>query len=176
MIFGQPPREWLRLVFEHQALWRRATLLFITGVITTLLGLTLLGSLFRGAGDPGFSQVGLLAFAFGAVMWVINLAARLTVDPWAAKEMAATGKIPEVYTPITAWTGALFVVYTILTFTALALYGGAALATSLLPGWVGWASIIYGLAGLLLLAASRDAPPFLHYLMPILLGILLLLS
>lgn len=176
MIFGQPPREWLRLVFEHQALWRQATILFITGVIVTLLGLTLLGSLFRGAGDPAFSQVGLLAFVFGAIMWVINLAARLTLDPWAAKAMVATGEIPEAYKPITAWTGALFVIFTILTFAALAIYGGAVLVTGLLPGWAGWLAIVYGLAGLLLLVVTRDAPPFLHYLMPILIGALLLLA
>jgi hypothetical protein len=176
MIFGQPPREWLRLVVEHQGLWRQATILFITGVIVTLLGLTLLGALFRGAGDPGYSQVGLLAFIFGAVMWVINLAARLTVDPWAAKAMVARGEIPEAYTPITAWTDALFMIYTILTFVALAIYGGAMLATGLLPSWVGWAAIIYCLAGLLLLVGTRDAPPFLHYLMPILIGALLLLA
>jgi hypothetical protein len=175
VIFGQPPREWLRLVFEHQALWRVASILFIAGVTTTLLGLALFGSLLAKAGAPSFAQAGLIAYMVGAVMFVINLAARLTVDPWAAKATAETDAIPEAYAPLTMWIGALFVIFTILTFTGLAIYGGAVLATGLLPSWSGWLAIVYGLGGLGLLAAIRDAPPFLQYLMPILLGVLLLL-
>lgn len=176
LIFGQPPREWLRLVGEHLSLWRWATLLFISGPIVTVMGFGLLTTLLRGAGDQEFAQLGLLAVALGAVVWVIHLAARLTVDPWAARMQAQTGAIPESYTAITMWTGVLYVVYTILTFTALVLYGGAMLAATLLPHWVGWVSVCYGLAGLVFFAVARDAPPFLHYLMPILLGALLLLS
>jgi hypothetical protein len=176
LIFGQPPREWLRLVGEHPSLWRWATLLFITGPIVTVMGFGLFTTQLRGAGDPGFAQLGMLAVALGAALWVVNLAARLTVDPWAARIQAQMGAIPESYTAISSWTGALYVVYTILTFTALVLYGWAMLTATLLLHWVGWASICYGLAGLIFFAIARDAPPFLHYLMPILLGALLLLS
>lgn len=176
MIFGQPPRVWLRLVGEHPSLWRWATLLFIAGTIVTVMGFGLLTTQLRGAGDPGFAQLGLLAAAFGAALWVVNLAARLTIDPWAARLLAETDVIPESYTAISLWAGALYVIYTILTFAALAVYGGGVVATSLLPGWAGWAAIVYGLAGLVFFAVIRDAPPFLHYLMPILLGILLLLA
>jgi hypothetical protein len=49
------------------------------------------------------------------------------------------------------------------------------LSTLVLPHWVGWLAIVYGLAGLRLLGFTGDAPPFLHYLMPLLIGILLLL-
>ncbi len=176
IIFGQPPRVWLRLVGKHPSLWFWATLSLIAGPIVTLMGFGLLSALLHGAGDPGYAQLGLLALAFGAVLWVINLAARLSIDPWAAKLLAETGAIPESYTAISLWTGVLFAIYTVLTFAALALYGGAILATPSLPHWVGWASILYGLAGLVYFAVMRDAPPFLHYLMPVLLGVLLLLA
>ncbi len=176
IIFGQPPRVWLRLVGKHPSLWFWATLSFIAGPIVTLMGFGLLSALLHGAGDPGYAQLGLLALAFGAVLWVINLAARLSIDPWAAKLQAETGAIPESYTAISLWTSVLFAIYTVLTFAALALYGGAILATPALPHWVGWASILYGLAGLVYFAVMRDAPPFLQYLMPILLGVLLLLA
>ncbi|HEY6408814.1 MAG TPA: hypothetical protein VIY29_15240, partial [Ktedonobacteraceae bacterium] len=165
----------LRLVFAHPRRWQWATLLVISGVIVTILGLTLLTILLRDAGDRMFSQLGLVAFVFGAVLLVIHMAFGLRVDPWAAQEAARTEVLPEFYVPLTLWLHALFVIYTILAFSALAAYGGAVLVTGVLPHWVGWISIVYGLAGLGLLGFTGDAPPFLHYLMPIVIGVLLLL-
>ena len=175
VIFGQPTREWLRLVHEHETYWRAATLLFICGVVMTTASLVLFTQLLRAAGDPGFSQVALFAFAFGAMPWVINLAARLTVDPWAGNALATTGSVPEAYAPISLWTGALFIIYTILSFVGLMLYGGAILSTHMLPQWSGWLAIVYGAAGLGIFAIAHDAPPFMHYLTPIVFGVLLLL-
>ncbi len=163
------------LVFAHPRLWRWGTILFISGVVVTALALAMLTGLLRDAGDRTFSHLGLIAFVFGAVLWVICLAFRLSIDPWVAQETAKTGEVPEFYVPLTRWTGVLFVIYTILVFSALAAYGGAVLSTGVLPHWVGWISIVYGLAGLGLLGFTGDAPPFLHHLMPLLIGILLLL-
>ncbi len=175
MIFWLPLREQLILIFDHPRLWRWATILFISGVVVTILGLTLLTTLLRDVRDWAFSQLGLVAFVFGAALWVIHLAFRLSIDPWAAQETAKTAVIPEFYVPLTRWTGVLFVIYTVLAFSALAAYGGAVLSTGVLPHWVGWLAIAYGLAGLGLLGFTGDAPPFLHHLMPLLIGILLLL-
>jgi hypothetical protein len=84
--------------------------------------------------------------------------------------------VPDFYVQLTLWTQPLFVIYTILAFSALAAYGGAILFTRVLPHWVGWFSIVYGLAGLALAGVTAgNAPPFLHHLMPILMGVLLLL-
>ncbi len=77
--------------------------------------------------------------------------------------------------PLILWTHALFVIYTVLAFSAMVAYGGAVLTTHVLPQWAGWTTIVYSLAGLGLLAFTDDAPPFLHHLMPLLVGILLLL-
>ncbi len=174
-IFGQPPREWLHLVFSHQRLWRWGTILFMSGVVVTALGLALFTSLLRDAGDQVFSEVGLVAFLFGAVLWVIALAFRLSIDPWAGQETAKTAVIPAFYVPLTRWTGVLFAIYTVLAFSALAAYGVAVLCTPVLPQWVGWISIVYGLAGLGLFGLTGDSYPFLHHLMPLVIGILLLL-
>jgi hypothetical protein len=174
-IYGLPPREWLLVIFAHPTLWQWATILLLSGVVVMLLGLTLLTSLLRDAGDRTFSPLGLIAFVFGAVLWVIILAFRLSIDPWAAQETARTAVLPDFYVPLTLWTHALFVIYTILAFSALAIYGGAVLTTRVLPQWVGWLAIVYGLAGLGWFAFTGDAPPGLHHLMPLLMGILLLL-
>jgi len=97
------------------------------------------------------------------------------VDSWAAQETARTAALPEFYVPLTLWTHALFVIYTVLAFSALAAYGGAVLSTRVLPHWVGWLAIVYGLAGLALVGVTGDADPFLHLVLPLVIGILLLL-
>lgn len=175
VIFGQPPHEWLRLVDEHPRPWFWATISFIGAILVTLFGLNLFAGLLQDAGDPGFADVGLLAFAVGAVLWVIHLAERLTVHPWAGKELTLKGVIPEVYTALSTWTWAMFVLFTILAFGGMMAFGGAILATGLLPHWLGWATIVYSAAGLILLAITRDALPIMHHLMPCVIGIVLLL-
>lgn len=174
-IYGLPPREWLNVIFDHPRLWQWANILFMSGVVVTILGLVMLTILLRDTGDRAFSQLGLVAFVFGAVLWVINLAFRLSIDPWAAQETARTAVMPDFYVPLTRWTHLLFVIYTVLAFSAMAAYGGALFSTHVLPQWVGWVTIVYSLAGLGLLGFTGDAPPLLHHLMPILIGILLLL-
>lgn len=176
MIFGQPPREWLRLVYEHPRPWFWATRSFLGAILSTLFGLDLLAGLLRGAGDPGFSAIGLVAFACGAVLWIVHLAARLTVDPCAGKELAASGAIPEAYAPISHWNGALFTIFSYLAFGGMLLFGAAMLATPLLPLWLGWATLIYSLGGLALHTITGDSLPAMHHLMPTIIGVVLLLS
>ncbi|HEX9413097.1 MAG TPA: hypothetical protein VF916_06295 [Ktedonobacterales bacterium] len=174
IIFGQPPHEWLRLVHEHPRPWRVATISFMCATLGTTLGLAVLALLLQRAGDPGFSAAGVLAFAFGAVLWIINLAARLSIDPWAGNEQAATGNVPSIYEPTSRWNGVLFVIFTLLTFSGVTAFGAAILATSLLPHWLGWAAIIYSVLGLAQLALTRDSLPALHSTMPLVMGIALL--
>ena len=174
-IYGLPPQQWLEVVFTHPTLWWWANVLVLSGTLVTLLGFAQPTMLLRGAGDQVFSSLGLMALVFGAVLWVIHLAFRLSIDFWAAQETARTGVMPEFYVPLKAWIGVLFVLYTILTFLAAGAYGGALLSTRLLPRWLGWTVIVYSLAGLGLFAVTRDMPPLFHYLLPIVMGSLLLL-
>jgi hypothetical protein len=105
---------------------------------------------------------------------LIQRAVPLSIDPWAAQELARTGVMPDYYVPLTLWTQALFVIYTLLAYCALVAYGGAMLSTRVLPKFMGWLAIIYGLAGLGLMGVTGDVPPFLYYLLPVVMGILLL--
>lgn len=61
-------------------------------------------------------------------------------------------------------------------FGGMLVFGAAILATSLLPHWLGWATILYSLAGLAHLALTRDSLPIPHQLMPLVMGIVLLLA
>ncbi len=174
-IVNLPLREQLLVVIAHPTLWQWDTGLFISGVMVMLMGLAMLTMLFRDAGDRVFAPLALIAFLFGAVLLVIDIAFGLGVDPVAAQETARTGVVPGYYLALNQWTQTLFVIYTILAFSALAVYGGAVLTTRMLPHWVGWLAIVYGLAGLGLVGFTGDADPFLHLVMPIVIGILLLL-
>jgi hypothetical protein len=164
----------LGVVLHHQTLWWWTNAFFMGSTLVTLLGLVLLTMLLREAGDRIFSPLGLILFVLAATLWLIQRAVSLSIDPWAAQQMARTGVMPDSYVPLLLWTEALFVIYTILAFSALAAYGGAMLSTRLLPKFMGWLAIVYGLAGLGLLGFSGDVPPFLYYLLPIVIGILLL--
>ena len=174
-IYGLPPQQWLGVVSLHPTLWWWASVLFLSGTFVTLLGFAQLTMLLRGAGDQAFSSLGLIALVVGAVLWVIVLAFRLSIDFSAAEETARTGVMPTFYVPLREWTDALFAVYTILTFLAALAFGGALVSTRLLPRWLGWTTIVYSLAGLGLFAAAHDMPPLFHHLLPIVMGILLLL-
>jgi hypothetical protein len=171
-----PPREQLLVIAAQTSLFQWSFSLFIAGLIVTLLGLAMLTTLFRDALDRTFSYLALISLLFGDVLMAIYLAIPLGAAPLAAQETVRTGVAPDFYVQLTLWTQPLFVIYTILAFSALAAYGGAILSTRVLPHWVGWLSLIYSLAGLVLAGfTAGNVPPFLHHLMPILIGVLLLL-
>jgi hypothetical protein len=174
-VVNLPQRDQLLVIFAHPQLWQLDIGFYISGVVVMLLGLAMLTTLLWDAGDRVFSPLALIAFLFGAMLMVIFLAFPLGVDPVAAQETARTGVVPGYYMPLTGWTHALFVIYSILAFSALAVYGGAVLSTRVLPHWVGWLAIVYGLAGLGLIGVTGDADPFLHLVLPLVIGILLLL-
>ncbi len=170
-----PPQGLLGVVFQHQTLWWWANALFLGGSIVTMLGLALLTRLLREAGDRTFAPLGLILFFFGTVFWSLQLAFRLSVSTWAAQESASTGIVPNFYVPLAAWTQAMFVIYTVSAFAGLVLYGLALRSSRVVQPWMGWLAIGYGLAGLGVLAFTGDFPPFLHYLLLTLMGILLLM-
>ncbi len=175
-IVNLPLREQLIAIGAQISLFQLSLILFISGLIITLLGLALLTLLLRDAGDATFSSLALVALLFGGVLMAIYLAFPLGAEPVAAQETIRTGVVPDSYVQLTLGTQPLFVIYTILAFSALAAYGGAILSTHVLPHWVGWFAIFYSLAGLLLAGfTAGNVPPFLHHLMPILIGVLLLL-
>ena len=171
-----PLREQLLVIAAQPSLFQWSFSLLICGIIVTLLGFALLTKLLQNAGDRTFSYLALIALLFGDILLVIYIAFPLGVAPLAAQETAKTGVAPDYYVQLTLWTQPLFVIYTILAFSTLATYGGAVLYTRVLPHWVGWLSIVYGLAGLVLAGfTAGNLPPFLHHLVPILIGVLLLL-
>ena len=135
-------------------IWERGFV--IGGVLFTVLGLALLQEMLHTAGEAVLSQLGTVAYLFGAVIVVAAETAFLSRRDW-------------VYSRI--------VLYVVLAFLAQAALGAALLQTSLVAAWVGWATIIWNLAWLpvLLVFSPRNIYyPVLHHAAPLLIGIALL--
>ena len=68
---------------------------------------------------------------------------------------------------------ALFAIYVVLAFLAQAAIGGALLQSGLLARWIGWVTILWNLAWLVVLPVITPEDiyfPILHHLMPLLIG------
>jgi hypothetical protein len=75
------------------------------------------------------------------------------------------------------WLQTLIVVHVVLNFLAQAIFGASLLQTGILPGWVGWATILWNLACLVYLPIfhPRDIYyPWLNYVAPLIIGVMLL--
>jgi hypothetical protein len=171
-----PERAMLFLIAAHPTLTQWSFGLFITGSIITPLGLALLTRLLQEAGDRTWSFLGLIVALFGAVPWVIYLGVSLGSALLAAQDTLSTGVVPSYYAAVGTTIQPLFIVYTLLTLAALLAYGGAILTTrGVLPQWVGWVTIVYTLFNLASAGfAGGNVAPIVHYLMPLVMGILLL--
>jgi hypothetical protein len=131
-------------------LWERA--LVIAALLAAVLGFNLFEKLLEAAGDRILAPSGmaLLWVAAGAV--VFGETFFISRQEW-------------VYAPI--------VTFVILAFLAQAVFGAALLRTGLLPAWIGWAAILWNLGCLIILPAARPKDmyfPWLHYVVPLLIG------
>jgi len=135
-------------------LWERGFV--ITAVLATLLSLTLLKRVLEAAGDETLAPMALVSFLVAAVLAVV------------AETLSLDGE-DILYPPIVA--------YVVLSFLGQSLFGMALLRTSLLPRWIGWLTVIWNLGMLIYLIIAKPQDmyyPWLHYVMPLIIGIALL--
>jgi hypothetical protein len=174
-IFTLPLREHLLAVAGNAVAWRWANVFMGAAAIVLVAALTILTTISEEADERILSRLGLVGWLLAAILWVIFSAFRAVVAVSAAEEMAATGAVPAYYEPVAQWSSALFYVYAVVGFLALAAYGGSLLQTDLVPAWAGWATIVFSIGTLALLLITGDTLPAFHYLPPLLIGILLIL-
>lgn len=136
--------------------WERSFVL--SGFLVLALGLAGLNRLLQQAGDPLLSDIGLTAHVMGTVFVALVEVSWLT----------AAG-LPDHL------TGTLLRLFVVLSFVAQAAFGAAMLQTGLLPGWLGWTTVIWHLAWLALMLGARDPYyPFMHLQLPLVAGVWLL--
>jgi hypothetical protein len=174
-IYDLPLREGLIATFQSWSTWHWGLILFGIAVVLTLLGFAFLTTILRKAGDGVFSRIGLISFLLAVPFFLMSMAFDASIGFWAAQETVRTNLVPDLYVQLSSWSDAFFTLFTPLTFCAALAYGAAILSTRVLPHWLGWLIVIYNLAGFVLFVIAGDMPPFVHYLLPILIGITLLL-
>ena len=118
-------------------------------------------------------------YVAGGVCWLVSLAFRLTVVPWAAQHTVSVGDLPDGFAAHDRWSGALYCVHMLTAYVASAVLGLAVLVSDDLPRWLGWTGVGWGLAFAAGLTATRFAgpfnPPFWAHLYTATVGVVLLL-
>lgn len=121
-----------------------------------------------------------VAYAVGALAWIVALTFRLTVVPWAAERAVATGTPPDGFSALDSWAGSLYIVHMAASYAVFALLGTAILMSDTLPHWSGWLGLGWGIAFLAGFVATRFAgpfnPPFWAHTYTALLGVVLLVT
>lgn len=170
------PKEYLELIASHRGVWLWIAASFAVGVLLTLAGLIVLGTVLRSQGEHLWTELGQAAFLFGSILWLASIAFRATATISAAEETMSTGTVPLWFQPMRNWSGAIFAAYMVLAYLALAAYGKAFLQVQLVPSWVAWTHVVFGLVGALgfIVRIPLFDPPLMIHLVPGILGIVLL--
>ena len=148
---GGEPRSHTHWVVERCSI--------LSGVVLIAIGFMLLESAFQNTDGFVLANIGATAYFFGGVLLVAAEALMLTLG----------------YDKVVG----LVNIYVVIAFLAEAVIGGAVIQSGLLAAWIGWATILWNIAWLILLPilSRRDIYyPILHYVMPLLIGIALLLK
>lgn len=147
--------KWPAAQSQAYLYWERG--LVMAAISAAALGLVLLDRLLEAAGDRILAPMGLAVFLIGTTLVL-------------AAETFSLGRQEMIYAPIVA--------FVVLAFLGEAAFGASILRTGLLPGWVGWAAIVWNLAWLVILPIARPQDvyfPWLHYVAPLTIGITLLI-
>lgn len=147
------------------------------GVTVTTLGVALLGALLWTRGERVLSILGVGLFAVGAVLWLMALFFRFTVEDWAAGQTAQTGEVPDGFEAWDRWAGALHSFHMVSAYLSWALIGGSLITTAVVPIWLGWSGVALGVLlslGFVALKGGPLSPPILAHVFPLAVGIALL--
>ncbi len=137
--------------------WERGFIM--AAVILTTIGFVLFEGHFHSTDGRVLARTGATAYLFAGI--VLVAAEGLSLSPGFDEKRGY----------------ALIVIYVVLAFLAQAAIGGALLQSGLLAAWIGWVTILWNLAWLVVLPVITPEDiyfPILHHLMPLLIGSALL--
>ena len=159
------PQRRVEIIEADRTGWNVSSTLFGAGSVVTVIGLLLFALHVQSASDNATlklaSILAVIAAAVGAALWVIVVYGRITMS---AQEWVSGVNV-------NTW---MFPTYMILTQLAWIVIGYT-LAQTGYPGWLGWG--MAGLSALSLVAflILKDLPPFTHYVMTVIMGVVLAL-
>lgn len=167
----------LEEVAQHVSTFRSVNLMYGAGWILQLLGFGMLTIRLREVGDGTISSLALILLGFAAVLGALEATFHMSVTTWAAQEAARTSNVPSFYEPLRHWVNdSIQLIYAALGLLALAGYGWALIRSELVPLWIGWASIGWGLVWTVVLVMTGATIPAVLFIMPPAIGIALLIG
>jgi hypothetical protein len=169
--------------YPKQYLW--GCRIVLVGWIVAALASVMLAAILRDAGDQIVSTLASVLFLIGIVSAIGYWALHLPITILAAEEAARTAVVPEYYERHQLAAESLMEAYILLGLLATAGFGWALLQTGILPSWVGWVTLGWGLlftAISLKTTAARpvradlNGVPLLPMVMQLVIGISLLVK
>lgn len=178
LAYDQPLLESLPLIHRDRARRRWIHTWMIVAMFVTPAAVTGFATLPATGSGRAFAAMAATVYAIGAAAWVVSLTFRLTVAPWAAERMVASGDVPEGYPAFDAWADSLYVTHMAASYAAFALLGAAVLTSEVAPAWTGWLGVAWGIVALAGSVVTRFdgafSPPFWAHVYPAVLGVVLL--
>lgn len=169
-------RERLLVIARHTNEYRWGCRLLMVGWIVAALAYVMLAALLRDAGDPIISTLAavlfLIAISSAVVFWVFAVSPTVL----AAEETARTSTVPAYYEILQVSSESALGVYQVLGLLATAGFGWALLQTGMLPSWVGWLTVGWGVLWTGVHLRSDETIPLLPMVMQIVMGTSLLLK
>ncbi len=157
--YEKPMAESLRIIHDDRRRRAWIHLWMIPAMFLTTAGLVGLAVVLPDRPVSALTAMGSAVYALGAIAWIVSLAFRMTVVPWAAERTATEDHIPDGFAPLDAWAGSLYVIHMAAAYVAFAIIG-AALLLSDLPAWLGWLGIALGTVSVSGFVVTRAAGPF----------------
>lgn len=169
--------DMLRNVALHHKSWTWIHAWMTLGTALTVSALAVWEQLQRGSGDEVFTPMASQLYLLGVTLWFVAIASRMTIQTWAASEVAGGGAVPTLYPALHTFMGLLHGGHMLLSYVAASLLGLGVLRSGVLSGAIAWTGIAGG-AGLAVgLVVMRGGPfgmPFLAHVYPCVLGVALL--
>jgi hypothetical protein len=152
---GRAIRQWPRAQTQGYLYWERG--LVIAAILVATMGFLLLTQRLESAGDRIVAPLAMLLIMVSTVLVITAETYFLGRQQWISTTVS---------------------VFIFLSLLGQAAFGASILRTGFLPGWVGWITVAWGLAWLVILPIARPENmyyPWLHYVAPLMIGITLLL-
>lgn len=157
------PQQRIGYVRDDARGWLIANLCFGSGALVAAVGLGAFAAHAQDASQESLVKIVMIlsggAALIGMVLWVFITYQRLVLPP------------EELFGGVTS-DRATFTIYTVLTQIAIVLLG-IVLVEMDYPGWLGWGVAALAAASMAAFFYFKDMPPFTHYVLLLVVGIML---
>ena len=168
--------EKLPIIAKHIDEYRWGCRIILAGWIVAALGYVMFAALLRDAGDSIISTLAAVLFLIAIVSAVVSWVFHVSPTVLAAEEMARTSNVPAYYEILQVSSESSLGVYQLLGLLATAGFGWAILQTGMLPSWVGWVTLVWGVLWAAVFVKTANGFPLLPMVMQVVIGISLLLK